>query len=61
MHRSTLGWDEALQKRLHGERFGEKPFSRVAQGDRARAHEARCFNAVILSGRRTDECTAMSW
>ncbi|MBI3199507.1 MAG: GNAT family N-acetyltransferase [Rhodospirillales bacterium] len=29
------GWDEALQRRLHGERFGEKPFFKVVQGDRA--------------------------
>jgi len=29
------GWDEALQRRLHGERFGEKPFFKVVLGDRA--------------------------
>ncbi|MDP1961267.1 MAG: GNAT family N-acetyltransferase [Reyranella sp.] len=28
------GWDEALQMRLHRERFGEKPFFKVVQDDR---------------------------
>ena len=27
------GWDEALQMRLHGERFGEKPFFKVVRRD----------------------------
>ncbi len=29
------GWDEALQMRLHGERFGEKPVFKVMRHDRA--------------------------
>jgi GNAT superfamily N-acetyltransferase len=29
------GWDEALQKRLHRERFEEKPFARILWRDRA--------------------------
>ena len=29
------GWDDALQKRLHRERFAEKPFTRILWRDRA--------------------------
>jgi GNAT superfamily N-acetyltransferase len=28
-------WDEALQRQLHGERFGEKPFFKVMRRDHA--------------------------
>lgn len=32
---SVGGWDEALQLRLHGERFAEKPFFRIVWRGRA--------------------------